>query len=150
MSEIRVVDAEPTVLASTRQPVSWGGLSGVIMPQLDAIYAFLARAGIAQAGHNVCVYHDATDAGCDLEVGVQVAAPFTARDGILCSATPSGRAATTTHLGDYTRLPMIHEALTAYCLAKGHARSGPAWDVYGDWSDDPAERRVDVYRLLGA
>jgi effector-binding domain-containing protein len=149
VSEIRVVDVEPTVLASTRQPVAWGGLSRVIMPELDRIYAFLKATGLAPAGHNVCVYHQTTAEGCELEVGVQIAGPFEPRGGILCSTTPSGRAATTTHLGDYTRLPMIHEALTAFCLAKGHAHSGPAWDVYGDWSDDPAERRVDVYRLLG-
>lgn len=118
------------------------------MPELDKVYAFLEARGLAQAGHDVCVYHATTAEGCDLEVGVQVAGPFDPSDGITCTTTPSGRAATTTHLGDYTRLPMIHEALTAFCLARGHV-GGPAWDVYGDWSDDPAERRVDVYRLLG-
>jgi len=24
------------------------------------------------------------------------------------------------------------------------------WEVYGDWAEDPAERRTDVYVLLGA
>jgi hypothetical protein len=26
--------------------------------------------------------------------------------------------------------------------------SGTNWEVYGDWDDDPARRRTDVYFLL--
>ena len=26
--------------------------------------------------------------------------------------------------------------------------AGPCWEVYGDWHDDPAKRRTDMYHLL--
>jgi hypothetical protein len=26
--------------------------------------------------------------------------------------------------------------------------AGTSWDVYGDWEEDPAKRRTDVYFLL--
>ena len=29
-------------------------------------------------------------------------------------------------------------------------RAGPAWEIYGDWTDDPAQLRTDVQYLLGS
>jgi Metal binding domain of Ada len=32
--------------------------------------------------------------------------------------------------------------------AAGRQRAGTSWEVYGDWEEDPAKRRTDVYFLL--
>ena len=39
-------------------------------------------------------------------------------------------------------------ALEAWCTSAGRGPAGVNWEVYGDWDDDPARRRTDVYFLL--
>jgi effector-binding domain-containing protein len=62
--------------------------------------------------------------------------------------TPSGPAATTTHVGAYSGLPDANAALREWCRANGRAIAGPSWEVYGHWDADPAKLRTDVYYLL--
>jgi effector-binding domain-containing protein len=146
---IDLVDVEPTILASIRARVSWAELPATIMARLDTVYAFLKTAPVTQQGHNVCIYHGADQTGADLEAGVQVSARFDDTGGeVRCSGTPGGRAARTVHRGDYSELGQAADALIAWCREHVGVPSGPSWEVYGDWSDDPAQREVTVYRLL--
>ena len=39
-------------------------------------------------------------------------------------------------------------ALIAWCNEKGLERTSVNWEVYGDWEEDPAKRRTDVFHLL--
>jgi hypothetical protein len=41
-----------------------------------------------------------------------------------------------------------YEALDQWCAANGRRQAGVSWEVYGDWDDDPAKRRTDIYKLL--
>jgi hypothetical protein len=88
------------------------------------VHAFLKTAPVAPAGHNVAIYHSPSAEGVEIEVGVQVSGPFEGTPEIWCSSTPAGRA----------------QGITAQCE--------PGWEVYGDWKDDPAQLRTDVFRLL--
>ena len=38
----------------------------------------------------------------------------------------------------------------AWCRANGHRMTGTCWEVYGDWFDDWAQVRTDVFYLLEA
>jgi effector-binding domain-containing protein len=66
---------------------------------------------------------------------------------VTAAATPAGRAAVTAHWGPYDRLGDAYAALAAWLAARGLA-SRLQWEVYGDWSDDPAKLRTDVYHLI--
>jgi len=35
-----------------------------------------------------------------------------------------------------------------WCAANGESPAGANWEVYGDWADDPAQRRTEVFYLL--
>jgi effector-binding domain-containing protein len=73
---------------------------------------------------------------------------FPATDAVVNSATPAGTVATTAHFGPYGELGLAHRAVRAWCKRKGCERVGPFWEVYGHWSDDPANLRTDVFYLL--
>ena len=41
-----------------------------------------------------------------------------------------------------------YAALQRWCAASGRQQTGTSWEVYGDWADDPKQRRTDIYLLL--
>jgi hypothetical protein len=50
--------------------------------------------------------------------------------------------------GDYARIGEANAAIIAWCRANDRLRAGPSWEVYGHWTDDPAQLRTDIYYLL--
>jgi len=66
------------------------------------------------------------------------------------TSTPSGDVATTAHYGEYSDMAGAYAALEQWCQDSGRRAAGVNWEVYGDWDDDPAKRRTDVYFLLEA
>ncbi len=92
----------------------------------------------------MAVYYDGA---ITLEVGAIVGGPFAGDGRVISSATPGGTVATTTHFGDYGRLGEAHRAITDWCAANGRETT-TNWEIYGHWSDDPAQVRTDVFYLL--
>jgi hypothetical protein len=87
--------------------------------------------------------------GGDLKaLGVEVFEPLPANQGVLASSTPAGAVAGTVHWGDYALLAEAHVAVQRWCAVGGHAITGLRWEVYGDWADDPAQHRTDVFYQL--
>src|SRR5438128_2619354 len=64
------------------------------------------------------------------------------------SKPPAGPAVTTAHWGDYSEMAGAYAALERWCVANGRRQTGTSWEVYGDWADDPRQRRTDIYLLL--
>jgi len=64
------------------------------------------------------------------------------------SETPAGAVVTTAHWGEYSEMAAAYAALERWCTANGRQRAGLSWEVYGDWADDPQQRRTDIYVLL--
>jgi len=54
----------------------------------------------------------------------------------------------TPHWGAYSEMAPAYAALEQWCRAHGRRQAGLSWEVYGDWSDDPAQLRTDSYFLL--
>ena len=104
---------------------------------------------IPGAGRHVAVY---LDCEMNLEVGVELDAPFAGHSEVVPSATPAGPVATTTHFGPYHLLHGAHDAIHQWCKANGRTPAGPSWEVYGHWTDecnrDPLKIRTDVFYLL--
>jgi len=148
--DIRVEDI-PThrPLAVVRRQARRDELSRVIPQACGLVWKVLREQQIQGAGRHVAVYWDGPK---NLEVGVEMAAPFTGHGEVVGSTLPAGRVASTIHLGPYQHLGQAHEAVINWCAAHGYVPAGPFWEIYGhwleEWNHDPSKIRTDVCYLL--
>jgi effector-binding domain-containing protein len=147
MPEAHLEHVQPRQLAAIRATVPQAGLGAGIIAELDKIWPFLRTQGV-RTGHNVVIYYGGEPQALQIAVGVQVPDGFAADGKIQLVATPSGEAATVAHFGDYAEMDGAYQALEQWCASNERARTGVSWEVYGDWEDDPAKRRTDIYFLL--
>ena len=147
-NDIDIVEVEETAIAAVAGRITFADIPAKMMPMMDKVWALIRANGIERHGHNVWLYRPTEDGNLDVEVGVQLPAPFQAQGEVRRSSTPGGRAAHTAYYGEYEQLPQVHQAVMDWCAAQGHALAGVDWEVYGDWHDEAAKRRTDVYYLL--
>ena len=144
-SAVRLEQLASTPLAVVRRLASASELATVVPQGCGLVWSFV-RARNLQAGRNVAIYWDA---GIRLEVGVELAAPFSEEGEIVRSATPAGLAASVIHFGPYAGLGAAHEAIRQWCTDHHHRLAGPNWEVYGhwqsDWNVDSSRIRTDVF-----
>jgi len=145
--EVRLEQVRPRILAAVREIMAPGQVGARVIGLLDQVWPVLREQG-ARAGHNVFVYHAGEDGMLTVDAGVEVFAGFTERGAVRRMATPAGQAATTAHYGDYSGLGAAYTALEEWCARTGRNPVGVNWEVYGDWTEDPARLRTDVYFLL--
>jgi effector-binding domain-containing protein len=149
--DVSVLDAAPLKLIGVTRKASLSQLGETFMEAFDTVYKHLDAAQIDQRGHNVAFYTDVRMDGGEMSFeivcGVEVGRDVPASDEVRLHETPGGPAAMTTHWGDYSELHAGHEAIHGWCQANGR-EFGRNWEVYGDWSDDPSQRRTDVYYEL--
>ena len=142
--EIRVVDGKPRQLAAMRGATSRAELPRTILKLLDAVWPVL-RGQHVKTGHNVVLYFGGL---AHIEAGVEVFSDFVDVGDVRHSQTPAGPAVTTAHWGEYSEMAGAYAALQRWCAANGREQTGTSWEVYGDWADDPKERRTDIYAAL--
>jgi effector-binding domain-containing protein len=140
---IQRVAAQTTAVIRFRAAQS--ELSKVVPAACGEVWSFARAANLPRPGRHIALY---LDDAINLEVGVEMPAPFVGNDRVVCSSTPAGTVATVVHMGPYNRLHEAHDAIRKWCSTNGHALAGPNWEVYGHWSDDPAQVRTDVFYLL--
>jgi effector-binding domain-containing protein len=151
--EVVKVEMPPHTLAAVRETVKLSDLAEKIAPLLGEVWDFIKASDISMTGHNVIVY-SSEGRGADGELsfdalfGVEVRGVFNPTRRVIDAATPGGPTAKTIHMGPYSELPRAHDAVRRWCAANGQRMAGANWEVYGDWSDDPAQLRTDVYYLL--
>jgi effector-binding domain-containing protein len=154
--EVQIREVGPQPLAAARGQGNAENYVSHLFALLDEVWRFLkANPQPEPPGQNVFLYWNEgdkdllhSDAGLPLEAGVQVAAPFEGTGKVVCSATPGGTVATVAHLGPYEKLAEAHAALRRWCKDHNRPLAGPSWEIYGDWNDDPAKLRTDVFYLL--
>lgn len=142
LPELQRVEARP--LAIVRARCSAEEFSAAIPEAFDRLYAELRKHRVASSGGNVVVYSDCV---FNLEVGVVVPADFVPVGALERSDTPSGQVAALVHVGAYSGLPAAHRQIQAWCAEQGQS-IGTGWEVYGDWSDDPAQLRTEIFYLV--
>jgi effector-binding domain-containing protein len=146
---VRLEQSPGRPLAVVRRRASLSELPVVVPAACGVVWNALRAQQVAGAGRHVAVYWDGE---INLEVGVELAAPFTEDDGVVASVTPSGSVVTTTHYGPYRELSRAHEAIREWGRRNGRRLAGPNWEVYDHWKDeynsDPSKIRTDVYYLL--
>ena len=116
---------------------------------LDQVYAAGKSGAIKLDGQNIFIYRDAPgktgEGDCAFGVGVKEA--FVKTGNVEPTQLPTGRVATTTHIGDYAGLGAAHDAVHQWARANGHRLSRTRWEVYGHWKDGEPPR-TDVFWLL--
>lgn len=136
-------------LAVVRRRARPEELSKVIPDACGVVWGIIRSRQIAGAGRHVAVY---LDGQINLEVGVELDAPFAGSGEVVGSSTPAGLVATTTHYGAYGLLYEAHEAIRRWCGDNGHTPAGPNWEIYGHWQDewnsDPTKICTEVFYLL--
>ena len=113
-------------------------LPAKIRELFDRFYAgFKAKGGL-----NIVYYPGTSAAGeFDIACGVQLEQGGNA-------STPAGTVATTIHMGPYNQMKPAHQAIHQWARENERQLAGPSWEVYGHWSDDPAQLRTDIFYLL--
>jgi hypothetical protein len=87
--EIAIERAEPRTIASVRRRATLEQLPTVIPAACGDVWNFIRAHGIANPGRHVAVYREGGDGQLDLEVGAEVAGPFTGDARIRTSAASS-------------------------------------------------------------
>jgi len=134
--ESRQIAAQPIAVVTGRTVSA--NLPRKIRELFDQFYS-----GFKSKGELNIVYYPGTGDADEFEIrcGVQVVS-----DGN--DATPAGTVATTVYMGPYDRMKPAHEAIRQWAQENGRKFAGPSWEVYGHWSDDPAQLRTDIFYLL--
>jgi effector-binding domain-containing protein len=144
---IEAVAAQPmaAVAARSTQPM----LRKVIPASLDKVWAFLRGDDFGPLGCNT-VYYAPMQRGAemDLLVGVRLAAPFAPKGEIVAAETPAAEVSHVVYFGDYSQMHGAHQAAQAAAAANGRKLTGASWEVYGDWFQDPAKVRTDIFYQL--
>ena len=140
---VKTAVAQPTAVVAAA--TTWEEFPTLWRTLLDEVYAFVRAGGATQDGRNVMLYRDDVP---NVEVGVQVTAPFEPAGRVVPSVLPGGEVASTVHRGPYDVLGEAHVALRAWCASHNHALTGIRWEIYGDWREDPADLETEVCYLL--
>ena len=141
----------PRKLAAVRCRVAIGDVGSAWRPALDQVWAFLrSHPGLHKDGHNVFLYHHpaSRNAPMDVDFGVEATRGFEPSGDVHPIETPAGEVATAVDVGPYDRLKQTHDAIHAWVQAHQRRFAGKSWEIYGDWSDDPARIETTVIYLL--
>jgi effector-binding domain-containing protein len=147
-NEPSVIEVAASRLLAAQRPVKWREIGTLAMPALDEVWASIRGRGIEGFGHNVFVYRNMSQDGADASFGVQVPDSVEAADGLVITESPGGRVATLTHWGPYDQLFAANRKLLDWCGQQKLELGDVSWEVYGDWSEDPAKVQTDIYFLL--
>ena len=60
----------------------------------------------------------------------------------------ASEAAVAVHVGSYDRMKETHDAIHSWRAANNRTFAGMSWEIYGDWSDDPAKLQTTIAYLL--
>ncbi|HXQ10609.1 MAG TPA: GyrI-like domain-containing protein [Caulobacteraceae bacterium] len=142
--DVRIVEVASTPFAAVRAHTDRAGLGKAIVASLDPVYTLLRAREVAGLGHNVVVYPSFTETAIEILAGVQTPSPIAPEGAVVAAETPAGRAATAAYFGPYDQMHSTHAAIQRHLAAQG-LRSDVSWEVYGDWSDDPAKLRTEIY-----
>jgi len=148
-SSVSLQRATPRAIAAVRVRLPISHVPASFTTYLNEVYAAARYGAIPLDGQNIFVYRGgATGEDADVDFGVGVRSRFEAHGAVTYCELPTGEVAVTTHWGDYARLGVAHAAVLAWCRASGREPTGTRWEVYGHWTDDPTQRRTDVYYEL--
>jgi effector-binding domain-containing protein len=147
--DVRLEQQSSRPLAVVRRRASLQDLAKVVPDACGTVWGVVRAQKIPGAGRHVALSWEDV---INLEVGVELDAPFAGHGEVVGSATPAGAVATAVHFGPYGRLGEAHQAIRQWCATHGHTLAGPNWEIYGhwidEWNNDPSKIRTDVFYLV--
>ena len=138
-------------IAAVRRRVPPGTTGTAWREPLDKVWAFLrTQPGLRTDGHNTFLYHHADGPGSPMEVdyGVEVIRRFDPSGEVRPVEAPAGEVAIATHVGPYDRMLFAHAAVHDWVKDNRRELAGRSWEIYGDWTDDPAKLETTIVYLL--
>lgn len=145
MAECDLVTVEAVPTVATRASVRREEIPNAIRAGLDPIWKFIRTKPELKFGFNVVVYLEGPKR---MEIGVQLPGEYEVPAGIIRTQSPAGLAARAVHWGSYAELGRTYDAIHAWMKANKLKPTGPFWELYGHWNDDPAKLRTDIYYLV--
>jgi effector-binding domain-containing protein len=147
--EVHLTTASPRLVAAVRSRTTLPDLPKAIRAGLDQVWPQIKD----RSGRNIVLYHPSEPTGLgrefEIETGVEVPDGFTPEAPVYLTRTPGGRVVTATHVGPYDRMKTTYDAIDAYVRQNGVKITGPSWEVYGHWNDDPAQLHTDIFFTVG-
>src|SRR5436305_1594965 len=110
--DVRLEQLSSRPLAVVRRRAGSYELSKVVPDACGTVWSVVRAQKIMGAGRHVALYWDGV---INLEVGVELDAPFAGHGEVVGSATPAGTVATAVHFGPYGRLCEAHQAIGQWC-----------------------------------
>lgn len=149
--EVSIQKVSPRLLAAVNRKVPFGQVGIFARPALDQVWTFLrAQPGLRTDGHNIFLYGHPKQRGepMDVDFGVEVAREFEPTGEIRPVRTPAGEVATALHVGLYEKMHPTHQAIHDWMAANHRESAGWSWEIYGDWTEDPAKLETTIMYLL--
>lgn len=150
-TKISIEAVQPRRLAAVRRRVHLQEIATTWRPALDKVWEFLKQhPGLRTDGHNVFLYHHPPNrqSAMSIDFGVEVSRAFAPEGEISLAETPAGKVLTAMHIGPYERLSETHNAIHAWATANKLSFAGKSWEIYGDWTDNPAKLETRIEYLL--
>jgi effector-binding domain-containing protein len=142
---VRIATVQAVPIAAVRLSTTIGELGTSIRRGLDQVWPQIKD----RSGLNVVMYHASEPTGLgrvfEIETGVQVPADFQPTEPVYMTLTPAGRVVTAAHFGPYDQMMAAYRAIDGFVAREGIRLTGPSWEVYGHWNEDPAKLRTDIY-----
>ena len=144
---ITAVAAEPMAAVAARS--TFPMLPKVIPAGLDKVWAYLRSDDFGTLGSST-VYYAPMMRGAEFEllIGVRVSVPFAPKGEVVIAETPAGDVSHVVYFGEYGKMLPAHKAAQEAAAANGRKLTGASWEVYGDWHDDWAKVRTDIFYQL--
>ena len=152
--DVTVAHLPEMTFASLRRTLPGYGDEGLLWQDLVPL-ATQSGAELAPDGISGATFHDPEyrESDVDVEVWMQVTAPFAPVAPLSCRHQPAQEIVTATLVGDYSQKPVVIGAIGAY-LAEHRLRTGPMFNIYrvSPWQDpDPSAWVTDVcFPILGS
>lgn len=147
--DVRQTQLPPMTVAALRRVLPSYGDEGVLWQEIGPL---LARSGAAMPDHHegiggaTFLDPEYRESDVDVEVWLQVAAPFTPVAPLECHEVPAREVVVATLLGSYDGMPEVSAAIGAY-LAAHELQTGPMFNIYRVspiQNPDPAAWVTDV------
>ena len=148
---ITVRQVTPETIAAVRRRMRAVDIPKGFNEPLDKVWELLRRhPELREGGHNLFLYRlDIDESGAmTIDFGVQVTRGFDQDGEVAAVMTPAGEVASTVHRGPYSGLRDAHRALHEWLAQSGRKSGGWSWEIYGDWTSDPAKLETEVVYLL--
>jgi hypothetical protein len=141
--DVRIEHTTECPTAVVKANTTWREFPTLWRPLLDEVWAFLgARRDLRADGHNVMLYRNRVpEVEVAVEVGVQVTRSFEPAGRVVASTLPGAETATT-RAATVADIGPAHDAVRAWCSARGRQLTGVSWEIYGD--PDPGTGNFDV------